>query len=158
VTHFSHVDLAQVAGGNAALHLQNGGQEEHLLRLHEEQTLFPGQGKEGAGVGSGGGAGLFADHMLAVFQGGLGQGIVLGIDGGDVNDVDLGIFQKLCVAAVGRGDLPKVSFFPGFFQRPGGYRQDLTGIRLPESGNKSGRNGRGTQDSVFEFVHKQFLP
>ena len=56
------------------------------------------------GTGQGGGEGLLDQHGLAGLDRGQGDGMVLRMRGGDVDDVDLVVVDQLPVGTVGAGD------------------------------------------------------
>lgn len=106
------IALSKRQVGDGSVNLANGTRRDELANLdterevtgpdslHEEQILLLGLGNELLGLGSVDSQGLLAKHVLAGLEGEHGILEVVAVRGSDVDDVDIGVGNKLSVRAI----------------------------------------------------------
>ena len=103
VVGYDAVDIAYFALLDHGADLDAEWEETRPDGFHEEELAFFGCGDQFAGLSGVGGEGFFAEDVFVGEEAEHGVLEVVGVGGGDVDDVDVGVFDELGVGAVGGG-------------------------------------------------------
>ena len=97
------VDVADVAFLDHGADLDGEREEARPDGFHEEEVFGLGGFDEFPGLRGVGREGFFAEDGLSREEAEHGVLVVVGVRGGDVDDVDVGVFHELVIGAVGGG-------------------------------------------------------